>query len=69
MDKQYGVDHREEKHATREEGYTSSESENCDIKIEKSEASCKIENHKSENTQTLNKISRDLLNQPIRFKE
>ena len=34
---------------TREEGCTSTESENCDIKIEKSEASFKVENQKSEN--------------------
>ena len=53
---------------TREEGCTFSESENCDSKIEKSEASCKVEIQKSENAQALNKISRDL-NQPIQFKE
>ena len=40
---------------TTEEGYTSSENENCDNEIEKSEA-----------TQPLNKISP---NQPIQFKE
>ena len=41
---------------TTEEGYTSSENENCDNEIEKSEASFKVENQKSENTQPLNKI-------------
>ena len=53
---------------TREEGSTSSESENCDNKIEKSEASFKEESQKFENAQGLNKISR-YLNQPIQFKE
>ena len=53
---------------TREEGCTSSESENCGSKIEKSETSFKVENQKSENAQALNKFSR-YLNQPIRFKE
>ena len=53
---------------TREEGCTSSESENCDSEIEKSEASLKVENQKSENAQPLNKISQDL-NQLIQFKE
>lgn len=53
---------------TREEGCTSSDSENCDSKIKKSEASCKVENQKSEKAQVLNKTSRDL-NQPIQFKE
>ena len=33
-EKQYGIDHRKEKHLTREEGRTSSESENCDSEIE-----------------------------------
>ena len=53
---------------TREEGCTSSESEKCDNEIEKSEASLKLENQKSENAQPLNKISQDL-NQLIQFKE
>ena len=53
---------------TREEECTSSETENCGSKIEKSEASFKVENQKSENAQALNKFSR-YLNQPIRFKE
>ena len=48
---------------TREEGYTSSESENCGSKIEKSE----VENQKSEKAQALNKISSNL-NQPIQLK-
>ena len=56
LEKQYGIDHRKEKHVTREEGCTSSENENCDSKIERSEASCKVENQKSENAQALNKI-------------
>ena len=53
---------------TREEGYTSSESENFDSKIEKSDASFKEERQKFDNAQALNKISRNL-NQPILFKE
>ena len=53
---------------TREEGCTFSESENCDSKIEKSEASFKVENQKSENLQALNEISRDP-SHPIQFKE
>ena len=32
---------------TREEGCTSSESENCDSEIEKSEASLKVENQRN----------------------
>ena len=68
MEKQYGIDHRKEKHMTKEEGWTSSESENCGSKIEKSEVSSKVENQKFENAQALNKISR-YLNQPIWFKE
>ena len=62
------VDHRKEKHMTWEEGCTSSESENCGSKIEKSQESFKVENQKSENALALNKISR-YLNQLIRFKE
>ena len=57
-----------EKHLTRKEGCTSSESENCASEIEKSGASFKVENHKSENAQPLNKISPNL-NQPIQYKE
>ena len=33
LEKQYGIDHRNEKHMTREEGCIFSESENCDSKI------------------------------------
>ena len=47
--KQYGIDHKKEKHMKREEGWTSIESENYDNKIENSEASFKVENQKSEN--------------------
>ena len=43
-EKQYGIDHREEKHLTKEEGRTCSESENCDSEIEQSEAPFKVEN-------------------------
>ena len=68
LEKQNSIDHRKEKHTTREKGCTSSDSENCDSKTEKSEASCKVENLKSKNAQALNKTSRDL-NQPIQFKE
>ena len=45
-EKQYGIDHRKEKHLTKEEGRTCSESENCDSEIEQSEAPFKVENHK-----------------------
>ena len=68
LEKQYGVDHRKQKHMTREEGRTSPGSENCDSEIEKSEASFKVENQKSENAQPLNKILPDL-SQPIHYKE
>ena len=68
LEKQYGIDHGKKKHMAREEGSTSSESENCYSRIEKSEASFKVENHKYDNAQALNKISHDL-NQPIQFKE
>ena len=68
LEKQYGIDHRKEKHMTWEEGCTSSESENCGSKIEKSQESFKVENQKSENALALNKISL-YLNQLIRFKE
>ena len=64
LEKQYGIDHIKEKHMTREEGCTYSESENCGSKLEKSEASFKVKNHTSENAQALNKISR-YLNQSI----
>ena len=64
LERQYGMVLITE--TTTEEGYTSSENENCDNEIEKSEASFKVENQKSENTQPLNKISP---NQPIQFKE
>ena len=52
LEKQYGIDHRKVKHMTREERCTSSENENCDNKIEKSEASLKkkirnLKTHKS----------------------
>ena len=63
LEKQYGIHNRKEKHMTREEGWTYSESENCGSKIEKSEASFKVGNQKSENAQTLNKISRYVMNQ------
>ena len=53
---------------TREEGCTSSECENCNSKIERSEASFKVQNQKSENAQALNKVSSNLI-QPIQFKE
>ena len=53
---------------TREEGCTSLQSEKCHSDLEKSEAAIKVENHKSKNTQPLNKVSSDL-NQPIQFKE
>ena len=68
LEKQYGVDHRKQNHMTREEGRTSPGSENCDSEIEKSEASFKVENQKSENAQPLNKILPDL-SQPIHYKE
>ena len=68
LEKQHGDDRRKEKHMTQEEGCTSTESENCDSKIDNSEASFKVENQKSENPQVLNEISPDL-NHPIRFKE
>ena len=54
LEKQYGFDHRKEKHMTWEEGCTSSESENCGSKIEKSQESFKVENQKSENARALN---------------
>ena len=68
LEKQYGIDHRKEKHITREEGRTYSETENCDSEIGEAEAFFKVENQKSENAQPLNEISPDL-NQPIHYKE
>ena len=53
---------------TREKKCTSTESENCNSKIEKSEASFEVENQKPKNAQALNKISRDL-KKPAQFKE
>ena len=67
-EKQYGIDHRKEKHLTKEDGSTCSESENCDSEIEHSEAPFKVENHKSENAHPLNKNLSDL-NQLIQYKE
>ena len=66
--KQYGIDHRKEKHLTREEGRPSWGSENCDSETEQSEAHFEVENHKFENEQPLNKNLSDL-NQPIQYKE
>ena len=68
LEKQYGIDHRKVKHMAKEEGCTSSQSKNCDSKIEKSEAYFKEENQKFENAEALNKISSNL-NKPIQFKE
>ena len=68
LETQYGIDHRNEKHMTWEIGCTSSKSENCDSKLEKSEASFKVGNQKFENAQALNRILSNL-NLPIQFKE